>query len=58
MDPNATLDSARKALATYRAALNSEDEGMGADDLAEAFESLDTWLSNGGFLPQDWANGR
>lgn len=25
-----------------------------ARDLAEAFESLDSWLRHGGFLPTDW----
>ncbi len=25
-----------------------------AQDLAEQFEALDQWLSNGGFLPSEW----
>ena len=56
MDPTATLLAAREALARYEEAYRecSTEENMAADDLAEAFENLDSWLSKGGFLPAPW----
>ena len=57
MDPNATLQAAREAYAKLvRAAEDMDslayDEAL--CDLAEAFDSLDHWLSGGGFLPKAW----
>lgn len=63
MDPDRALANARAALARMR----QYDDECGADytpateaadDLAEAFEALDGWLSKGGFLPKDWSAGR
>lgn len=53
MDPNEALSNARLALVTYRA--NPGDHyDPAAERLADAFEALDEWLTNGGFLPRDW----
>ncbi len=50
MDPNATLDRLRELVMEYR------DHGAieTAEELADDFDSLDQWLSRGGFLPRDW----
>lgn len=44
MDPNSTL-------ALLRSLRASEST---ADEVIAAFDELDEWLSNGGFLPDDW----
>jgi hypothetical protein len=57
MDPNEALKNARHAgldLRRERDGGNCEDIHTAADDLAEAFEALDGWLSKGGFLPDAW----
>ena len=56
MDPNETLRVLRRALQDYgetdaAAPIDAEV----ADELYVAANALDTWLSRGGFLPQDWA---
>lgn len=58
MDPNAALQDARDALFAAR---NAPEGGEGDNielsalrDLRDAFESLDEWLSSGGFLPRTW----
>lgn len=57
MDPNAALKEAREmreamrawlAVDCVRAALEA------AEMMADRFEALDEWLSNGGFLPNEW----
>lgn len=56
MDPDAALTNARSALAAIRAGEDSQGELMtdALDDLADAFEALDQWLTKGGFLPRAW----
>ncbi len=59
MDPNEALKNAREALKRHRRSQEREEGSAspnteGADDLADAFESLDRWLSKGGFLPDAW----
>ena len=57
MDPDAALHDAHKALAEYRSAQDHENSGDAqthAEELADAFEALDEWLTQGGFLPKDW----
>jgi hypothetical protein len=56
MDPNEALRKAREALKQYRGADSSGDAVFPAEELADAFEALDTWLSNGGFLPRAWTH--
>lgn len=49
MDPNETLSTLREALD------GDPDENFYSYDVAvEAFQALDSWISNGGFLPHDW----
>lgn len=50
MDPDEALEKARDALKRHFARIGDD----AADDLAEAFEALDGWLSKGGFPPRDW----
>ena len=52
MDIDAALANMRELV---KAALESEAYGITAEDLAEQFESIDTWLSSGGFLPVGWS---
>jgi len=59
VDPNITLDKLRELC---REAIDSEAskshpmQNNAADpvDIAELFEAIDQWLSNGGFLPSEW----
>ncbi len=51
MDPNACLAEIRQLIA--KSYSNKRDFGD-ADRLAELIESLDTWISTGGFLPKVW----
>lgn len=57
MDPNAALAKAREALVRFEEAYREQttEEIIAAEDLADAFEALDGWLSRGGFLPEGWA---
>ncbi len=52
MDPNATLKMLRD-LATD-ILMGGSDHEDAAEQIAEAFESLDQWISRNGFLPDDW----
>ena len=55
MDPDEALKKAREALVLYNRRYNDKGTGLSeANDLADAFEALDGWLSKGGFLPDDW----
>lgn len=57
MDPDTTLITARKALAEYHDALDTENTYEAqehAERLAEAFEALDKWMTKGGLLPDAW----
>jgi hypothetical protein len=52
MDPDKVLEDARAVLARIRSKkLDYEDDAF---DLADAFEALDAWMSNGGFSPKAW----
>jgi len=54
MDPNVTLRQLRAAVSDM-AGDEFEFDASAVGDAAELFEALDEWLSNGGFLPEDWA---
>ena len=60
MDPNQALTDMRQALCDLRTLQQKTvlDQPFAfadaADELANAFEALDRWLSRGGFLPRDW----
>lgn len=52
MDPNATLAALRELVEVT----NDGDPGGSARvaRFAELVEALDGWLTNGGFLPEEW----
>lgn len=59
MDPDAALEDARQAARRWRTFADddlagNDDEHDAAYDLIEAFDTLDRWLSGGGFLPAAW----
>lgn len=56
MDPDTALANARAALAAHRA--NEDNDVDALVELADAFEALDGWLTNRGYLPSAWAAGR
>lgn len=54
MDPNAALNNIRLVISKI---LNNPEEGVTQQeliDMAESFDGLDKWLSNGNFFPADW----
>lgn len=53
MDPNANLEEQLRLAA--RLMLEDGDD-RDALRLAELVKALDAWLTNGGFLPQEWAD--
>ncbi len=59
MDPNATLATLRNAIIQMDAAESSADLSyqIAAEELRDAAEALDDWLSKGGFLPDAWQHG-
>lgn len=57
MDVNETLRILREAKADYWRADTYEDATEAANRAMEAYESLDEWLSRGGFPPAEWARG-
>lgn len=58
MDPTQALADARQALDDYRHSGAAVLAITAADKLSAAFDALDGWLSNGGFLPAQWQQGR
>lgn len=64
MDPNATLSQLRRVVARIHdndaTPRDPETAAMlqDADLLATLFDSLDEWISRGGFLPQEWSSDR
>ena len=53
MDPNTALEAMRALAKEIHEDIHYEDERL--DEWADAFTSLDEWLSKGGALPEDWA---
>lgn len=53
MDPNANLKEMRALIKEHLAG-----KEIDVDLLVELVDSLDNWLSNGGFLPADWEKRR
>lgn len=59
MDVNATLAELRQALADYwDSAGDRRATEAAALTMAERLETMDAWLSRGGFLPAAWMHGR
>lgn len=65
MDPNATLAILRQLVEDMRAWTESGEDPDEpgeyyriASEATEAFNSLDEWISTGGFLPGGWGGGK
>lgn len=54
MDPDVTLETIRVLADRILGGDGTEDDG---EQLADAVNDLDTWLSKGGFLPARWRYG-
>lgn len=55
MDPDITLAMLRVARVQFESSPeHSAAEQAAALDIAESARALDEWLSQGGFLPEDW----
>lgn len=58
MDPDVALTTARSALALVRAGEGTRADHVSAlEDLADAFEALDGWITKAGYLPVPWQHG-
>lgn len=60
MDPDYTLEEIRQALRDMgepdRGAVWFKENSNNILKVIEGFDSLDNWLSNGGYLPVDWTD--
>jgi hypothetical protein len=63
MDPNRTLKHLRFMLGGCPDFISPEDQCCDMEDAIalyheamELFQSLDNWISSGGFLPKDWTD--
>lgn len=54
MDPTAALHDLREAIHDAENPDQYTDREVAIEQVAASFEALDTWLSNGGFLPAEW----
>jgi hypothetical protein len=54
MDPNEALRKLRKLAKQLLDEGNAGDAAELGLDMAEQFQSLDEWMSKGGFVPTDW----
>jgi hypothetical protein len=57
MDPTEALKQLRERIAAFHDTnlVDAPDLIENMIELVTTFEGLDAWLSNGGFLPDDWA---
>ena len=61
MDPNETLSQLRtlsKRTLDTSVSMHHAEIADAAVDLASLVESLDAWISKGGFLPSAWQKGQ
>lgn len=58
MDPNETLRELREAVTRWHEADLFETERGAAEDMAALVDSLDEWITAGGFLPNAWSPTR
>lgn len=56
MDPNEALENLRAFIGLVLDVGRYTAETVEAG--AEAAQALDTWMSNGGFLPEEWARAK
>jgi hypothetical protein len=56
MDPDVTLARLRETVGNWqqKGADNLKDPIAEAQEMADLFEALDTWIAKGGFLPAAW----
>jgi hypothetical protein len=56
MDPNETLRRLREMARDAVERFDRDEEVASADaaEMAEAFQVLDQWITEGGFLPREW----
>ena len=56
MDPDQILKELRQAVVDLYSDLefDEDDVRLTAEVLADKVAALDSWLTSGGFLPQDW----
>lgn len=54
MDPNATLAKLRHAIESFEDQSDPILAEIAAQEMFEAAQDLDEWLSKGGFLPDAW----
>jgi len=57
MDPNDTLRKIREAMNIFYGGSDKDCLDAGVD-ITNLFDSLDKWLSKGGFLPDEWNKKR
>lgn len=57
MDPNAALSEIEDLIASWDTCDPDEEYGI-AVQLVDVVGGLHGWLSNGGFLPEAWADAR
>lgn len=59
VDPNATLVEIRNMVANLTSGWpNTNQMALEGRHLAESLSDFDEWLTNGGFLPDEWRSGR
>jgi hypothetical protein len=55
MDPNAMLAELREKIKEGRARAPFSEDGWAWNEIVDAFQAIDGFLSAGGCLPEDWA---
>ena len=55
MDPDVCLDNIHDTIEKIDWAGNDSEIAVYVEDLAGYIEAMDSWLSNGGFLPSKWS---
>lgn len=54
MDPNACLAHIRGIVKSFDSAQSDEDMAGLGSELLDYVSSMDTWISQGGYLPDAW----
>ena len=54
MDPNKCLEDIRKLITNAGTSENQREYFDCLDEVATLFQTLDVWLTQGGFKPDDW----
>jgi hypothetical protein len=56
LNPNRTLETVREMVEKFSVGGALDDQEIAA--LISAIDSLDTWVENGGVLPNDWRKAK